>query len=204
MWKSGRFQRRVGHTVKRALAPVIPKIDIHSPTSYNLPMGTLGQPTPVAEERDYSRLIIVGAVVVVIGIMIAMAVLLREPPKKVAAPSPYISQLKFSDFKMSAEENFAGATVSYIDGTITNTGDKTAIRVIVQVNFQDSMGQLAQREELPLRVIRSNGVYNEPVDMSAAPLAPGKSEPFRLTFDSISAQWNHQYPDIKVIDVTTK
>jgi len=167
-------------------------------------MGTLGQPTPVAEERDYSRLIIVGAVVVVIGIMVAMAVLLREPPKKVAAPSPYISQLKFSDFKMSAEENFVGATVSYIDGTITNTGDKTVTRVMVQVNFQDSMGQLAQREELSLRVIRSNGAYNEPVDMNASPLSPGKSEPFCLTFDSISAQWNHQYPDIRVIDVTTK
>jgi len=167
-------------------------------------MGTLGQPTPVAEERDNSRLIIIGAVVIVIGIMLALAFLLRAPPKKVTPPSEYISQLKLSDFKMSAEENFVGATVSYIDGSITNTGDKTVTRVIVQVVFQDSMGQLAQREELPLRVIRSNGAYNEPVDLGAAPLAPGKSEPFRLTFDSISAQWNHQYPDIKVIDVTTK
>jgi len=167
-------------------------------------MGTLGQPTPVAEERDYSRLIIGAAVVVVIGVMLALALLLHEPPKKVAAPSAYIGQLKFSDFKMSAEENFVGATVSYIDGTITNAGDKTVARVMVQVNFQDSMGQLAQREELSLRVIRSNGAYNEPVDMNAAPLAPGKSAPFRLTFDSISAQWNHQYPEIKVTDVTTK
>jgi len=167
-------------------------------------MSTLGQPTPVAEERDYSRLIIVGAVVVVIGIMLALTYLLREPPKKVVPPSPYLSQLKLSDFKMSAEENFVGATVSYIDGSITNTGDKTVTRVVVQVNFQDSMGQLAQREQLPLRVIRSNGAYNEPVDLNAAPLAPGKSEPFRLTFDSISAQWNHQYPDIKVTDVSVK
>jgi len=108
-------------------------------------MSTLGQPTPVAEERDYSRLIIVGAVVVVIGIMLALTYLLREPPKKVVPPSPYLSQLKLSDFKMSAEENFVGATVSYIDGSITNTGDKTVTRVVVQVNFQDSMGQLAQR-----------------------------------------------------------
>ena len=167
-------------------------------------MSTLGQPTPAAEERDYSRLIIVAAVVVVIGVMLALALLLREPPKKIAVPSPYIAQLKLSDFKMSAEENFVGATVSYIDGTITNASDRTVTRVMVEVNFQDSMGQLAQREELPLRVIRSNGAYNEPVDMNAAPLAPGKSQPFRLTFDSISAQWNHQYPDIKVTDVTAK
>jgi hypothetical protein len=167
-------------------------------------MGTLGSPVPVVEERDNTRLIIIVAIVVVIGIMLGLAFLLREPPKKVAVPSPYIAQLKLSDAKMSAAENFIGATVSYIDGTITNTGDKTVTRVMVQVNFVDSMGQLAQREELPLRVIRTNGAYDEPVDLNVAPLGPGKSEPFRLTFDSISAQWNHQYPEIRITDVTVK
>ena len=167
-------------------------------------MGALGQPTPVAEERDNSRLIIVAAVIVVIAVMVGMAFLLREPPKKVAVPSPYIAQLKLSDFKMSAAENFIGHTVSYIDGTITNTGDKTVTRVVVEVNFLDSMSQLVQREELPLRVIRTNGAYNEPVDLNVAPLTPGQSAPFRLTFDSISQQWNHQYPQIKITDVTTK
>src|SRR5690242_16103637 len=166
-------------------------------------MDLLDKPT-ATEERDNSRIIIAVAVTLVIGGALAAAVLLREPPRQVKTPSPYIANLKLSDFKMSAAENFVGATVSYIDGTITNTGDKTVTRVMVQVNFQDSMGQLAQREELPLRVIRSNGAYNEPVDLNASPLAPGKSAPFRLTFDSISAQWNHQYPDIKVIDVIAK
>jgi hypothetical protein len=167
-------------------------------------MDTLGQPTSIEEERDNSRIIIVGAVVVVIAIMVGIAFLLREPPRQVAPPSPYIAQLKLSDFKMSAAENFIGHTVSYIDGTITNTGDKTANRVMVEVNFQDSMGQLAQREELPLRVIRTNGAYNEPVDLNVAPLGPGQSAPFRLTFDSISQQWNRQYPQIRITDVRVK
>jgi len=167
-------------------------------------MDTLGPQTPVAEERDSSRLIIVTAVVVVIGVALAAAFLLREPPKKVVPRSPYIAQLKLSEFKMSAAENFIGATVSYIDGTITNTGDKTVTRVMVQVNFQDSMGQIAQREDLPLRLFRNNGAYNEPVDLNVVPLAPGQSVPFRLTFDSISAQWNHQYPDIRITDVAVK
>ena len=101
----------------------------------------------------------------------------REPPKVPKVPSPYIAKLKLSDFKMSAAENFIGATVSYIDGTITNTGDRTVTGVMVQVNFEDSMGQLAQREELPLRVIRPNGAYSEPVDLKVAPLPPGQSHP---------------------------
>ena len=168
-------------------------------------MDSLDQQTPVAgDERDLSRLIIMVAVTVVIGIALLVAYLLREPPKTVKPPSPYIAQLKLSDFKMSAAENFIGATVSYIDGSITNTSDKSVIRVMVQVNFEDSMGQLAQREELPLRVVRTNGAYLEPVDLSVSPLAPGKTEPFRITFDSISAQWYHQYPDLTITDVQVK
>jgi hypothetical protein len=42
------------------------------------------------------------------------------------------------------------------------------------------------------------------VDLSVSPLAPGQSQPFRLTFDSISAQWNRQYPDLQITDVTVK
>lgn len=167
-------------------------------------MDSLDQQSATTEERDNSRIIIAVAVMVVIGLALAAAFLLREPPKAAKAPSPYIAKLKLSDFKMSAAQNFIGATVSYIDGTITNTGDKTVTHVVVEVNFEDSMGQVAQREDLPLRVVRSNGAYEEPVDLSAAPLAPGHSEPYRLTFDAISAQWNHQYPDITITDVSVK
>ena len=167
-------------------------------------MGSLGQPTPVAEERDSSRLIIGITVFVVIAGALAAAFLLREPPKVAKTASPYIANLKLSDFKMSAAENFIGHTVSYIDGTITNTGDKTVTHAVVEVTFKDDIGQVAQREEVPLQVVRSNGAYPEPVDLSVSPLASGQAEPFRLTFDSISAQWNRQYPEIRVTDVTVK
>ena len=166
-------------------------------------MSSLDQ-TPVAEERDSSRLIIFVAVAAVIAVMLAVAFLLREPPKAAKPPSPYAASLKVSDFKMSAAENFVGATVSYIDGTVSNTTDKSVNHVVVEVVFKDSLGQLAQREELPLQVLKTGGPYPEAVDLTASPLAPGQTQPFRLTFDSISAQWNHEYPEIRVTDVTVK
>jgi len=165
---------------------------------------SLGQQTPVLEERDSSRLIIVVAVVGVIAVMLGIAFLLREPPKAVKPVSPYAASLKLSDFKMSAEENFVGATVSYIEGKITNSGDKTVTHVVVEVVFRDDMGQLAQRDEVPLRLLRQTGPYTEAVDLSVMPLGPGQAQPFRLTFDSISAQWNRQYPELRVTDVTVK
>ena len=45
----------------------------------SLGQGSVGQPTPVAEERDSSRLIIAIAMVVVIGGALAVALLMRQP-----------------------------------------------------------------------------------------------------------------------------
>jgi hypothetical protein len=167
-------------------------------------MDRLDQQPSLGEERDSSRVIIVVAVAGVIALMLGLAFLLREPPKAVKVVPPYAANLKFSDAKMSAAENFIGATVSYIDGTVTNSGDKTVTHVVVEVVFRDELGQVAQQEEMPLRVLHTGGPYPDAVDLSVAPLAPGQAQPFRLTFDSISAQWNRQYPEIKVTDVTTK
>jgi hypothetical protein len=167
-------------------------------------MGDLIQPTPVAEEPDSSRRTIAIAVAVVIAVAVIFAFLLRSQPKSASGPPPYAASLKLSDFKMSAAENFVGATVSYVDGTITNSGSKTVTHVVVEVTFKDDIGQLAQRENIPMQVLKTTGPYSEAVDFSVAPLGPGQSKTFRLTFESISAQWNHQYPEIQVIDVAAK
>jgi hypothetical protein len=173
-------------------------------------MGSAGQPklsgsAPAEEERDSSRLIIMAAVAGVIAVTLVIAFLLREPPKTAKPISPYVASLKFSDPKMSAAENFVGSTVSYIDGTITNSGDRTVTRIVVEVVFLDETGQVTQDEpDTPLRVLRTSGPYPEAIDLSIAPLGPGQSQPFRLTFEHISAQWNRQYPEIKVVDVAVK
>ena len=167
-------------------------------------MGSLGQQTPAVEERDFSKVIIAVAVAAVIAVMLALAFFLREPAKPAKTVSPYAANINFSDFKMSAAENFVGATVSYIDGNVTNSGDKTVTHLVVEVVFKDEIGQLAQREELPLRVLKTSGPYPDAVDLSVSPLAPGQTQPFRLTFDSISQQWNRQYPEIHVSNVSVK
>lgn len=167
-------------------------------------MGGLMQPSPTTEESNSSTLIIVLAVVVVFALAGIVALLLRSKPQSTSGPPPYAANIKLSDFKMSAAENFVGATVNYIDGTVTNTGSQTVTHIAVEVTFKDEMGQVAQREDVALKVLKSNGAYPEPVDLSVSTLAPGQSQPFRLTFETISAQWNHQYPEIQITAVTAK
>jgi hypothetical protein len=167
-------------------------------------MGGLIQPTLGADERETNWRAIgiaVGIVVLIVGLLLLIS---RTQPKAPSGPPAYAANIKFSDMKMSAAENFVGATVSYIDGTVTNTGKQTVTHVVAEVTFKDSIGQLAQRETVALRVLRTSGPYPEAVDLSLSPLAPEQSKPYRLIFESISAQWNHEYPEIKVTDVTVK
>jgi len=166
-------------------------------------MGGLIGPSPVAhQEESRLRPILVG--VVIVGVLVGLLVLaFRAEEKTPSEPPPYAASLKFSDLKTSAAQNFVGATVNYLDGTVTNTGDKTVTHAVVLIIFKDDMGQMAQREEIPLHVIRS-GNYDEGVDLNLSPLAPGQTKTFRLTFENISAQWNHAYPDMQVTQVTTK
>jgi hypothetical protein len=169
-------------------------------------MDGLIQPNlnPTTERQESSlRPILIG--IVIVGIVVgALALIFRAEQKKPAAPPAYAANLKFSDLKTSAAQNFVGATVSYIDGAITNTGDKTVTHAVIQVMFKDDMGQMAQREELPIRVLRTSGPYDEAVDLNLSPLAPGQSKSFRLTFENISAQWNHAYPDLQITQVSVK
>ena len=169
-------------------------------------MGGLIQPNAnPTVEREESRLRPVLIGVVIVGIVVGLIVLAFrvEAPKPVEPPA-YAANLKFSDLKVSAAQNFVGATVSYLDGTLSNTADKTIIHAVVQVTFKDDMGQVVQREEMPVHVLRTGGPYDEAVDLSVSPLAPGQTKPFRLTFESISAQWNHSYPDLKITDVRVR
>jgi len=160
-------------------------------------------PSPAIERESSLRPILVG--IVIVGVVVgSLALVFRSEKKKPVPAPPYASNLKFSDLKTSAAQNFAGATVSYLDGVITNAGNMTVIHAIVQVTFKDDMGQTAQREELPIRVLRTGGPYDEAVDFNLSPLAPGESKPFRLIFDNISAQWNHAYPDLQITQVSTK
>jgi hypothetical protein len=166
--------------------------------------GLISNANPTNEPQETSlRPILIGIALVAVIVAI-LALILRSEQKKPAEPPAYASNLKFSDLKASAAQNFVGATVSYLDGVITNTGEQTVIHAVVQVTFKDDMGQTAQREEVPIRVLRIGGPYEEAVDLNLSPLAPGQSRPFRLTFENISNQWNHAYPDMQVTQAVVK
>ena len=177
----------------------------HTQPSTISSMGGLLQPTPASEQQRESsmRPLLIGVVLVVVVLAIILLTS-RSTPRGPAPPPPYAANVKLSELKMSAAENFVGASVTYIDGTVTNAGDKTVIHAVVHVNFKNSMDQVAQADDVPLHVLQTSGPYPDAVDLMTSPLAPRQSKQFRLTFEHISADWNQAYPEVQVTDVTVR
>lgn len=167
-------------------------------------MGSLTGPplTPQKEESNRLPIIIgIAAVVIVVGVI---AFFTRSSPRNLNQPHPYAANLKVSDLKMSAAENFVGASVTYLDGTITNAGDKTVTAANAHLTFKDTVGQVAQTEDVPIQILQTSGPYPDVVNLNASPLAPAQSKPFRLTLEHVSDSWNHQYPQLEITDVSVK
>ncbi|HKR95808.1 MAG TPA: hypothetical protein VJW55_10620 [Candidatus Angelobacter sp.] len=173
---------------------------------YNPHMGGLDliQPSPGTQEPDHSRRFILVAIAVVVGLVLVAALLLREPVKSAPKISPYAAKLQISDIKMSQAQNFVGASVTYVDGTVANSGDRVVSRAVVRVTFRDLYGQVAQIEDMPIKLLQTSGPYPDTVDLAAAPLAAGQSKPFRMIFEHVSEQWNQAAPELKIIEVTLK
>lgn len=121
-----------------------------------------------------------------------------------AAVDPYAGSLPISDVKMSESGNLAGGKVTYIDGHITNNGNKTVSGVSVQVLFRNVANEVAQNETQPLKWIRTRDPYVDLEPVSAAPLKPGDSRDFRMIFDTVTPDWNGAYPEIRIVRVDAK
>ena len=157
---------------------------------------------PQKNQPELSVPLVVGAGILLV--LTAAVFLIHGAPRPTSAPDLYAASLKISDIKMSTANNFAGTSVTYIDGTIANTGSLTITAATVETTFRDSLGQIVQRDVLPLHVLKASNLYDDIVDLQKTPLAPGETKPFRLTFDHVSAQWAQSYPQIRPRSVTAK
>jgi hypothetical protein len=112
--------------------------------------------------------------------------------------------LAISNLQMSEAANFAGGKVTYVDGTITNKGDKIVTGVTVVVTFHNDIGEPPQITPMPLTLIRTREPYVDIESVSAEPLKPGDSHDFRLIFDHVSPTWNQQFPTIQPAHIQTR
>ena len=111
---------------------------------------------------------------------------------------PYAAQVRFTDLQMSTAQNFVGATVTYLEGKVSNAGDKAMSGATVESVFRNALGEMVQKEAQPLMYIHARKPYTDVSDLRSNPLKPGESREFRLTFDHVSADWNRGFPELRI------
>jgi hypothetical protein len=132
--------------------------------------------------------------------VVAVVALLGHGKKEVPATAdPYAPMLVVEKATLSQADNFVGSTITYIDLTVRNNGDRTVVGGTVQAVFRDTLGQAVQSETLPLRALipHALGGEDEARDLALAPLAPGQTQVLRLTVEHISSQWNQAQPELE-------
>lgn len=142
-----------------------------------------------------------GAVFVVVLIaVIVLATRTGQSSGNTATNDPNLAKLQLSDLHMATAQNFAGGSVTYIEGKIANNSDRKLTAVRVSVVFKNIAGEVVQDEKaLPLTVLLPNVPYVDYGTVDRAPLAPGQARDFRLTLEHVSADWDGQVPQVKVV-----
>ncbi len=120
-------------------------------------------------------------------------------PSSLQPADAYAASLPLTQFAMSESANLSGGKLTYLDGHIGNTGDRTVEAVTVQVVFQNDEALAPQVDTEPLMLIRMKQPYIDTEPVSAAPLKPGDDREFRLTFETVPENWNQQMPEVRVI-----
>jgi hypothetical protein len=161
-----------------------------------------------ASDRNWLPIIVASGIViaVVVGSVIILGHGRRGSdvvPVSTAA-DPYSPNLRISNLAMSESSNLAGGKVTYLDGHITNVGQRTVTGITVQILFRNVAREVAQNEIQPLKLIRMRDPYIDLEPVSAAPLKPGDEQDFRLIFDAVTPNWDGAYPEIRIIHVEPK
>jgi hypothetical protein len=124
----------------------------------------------------------------------------KTPPGTILPLDGYAANLAVTGVEMSETEALGGRII-YVDGHVTNNGERTVTGITVQTIFSNDELMPPQVETMPLMLIRTRDPEVDTEAVSREPLKPGDSREFRLIFDHVTENWNQAYPEIRVVGV---
>src|SRR5271155_319250 len=147
------------------------------------------------EKRQFPLAFAAGAVIVLLifGGFLVLARVMRPHDSAAAAKLPfgageqgYVQNIHFLDIQLAHAANFLNQDFTYVAGTAFNDGPRKIRAMAVTVEFHDPFHQVILRDTSQL------------IGPGAEALDAGKRLPFQITMEHLPAQWDKQYPSIRV------
>jgi len=155
-----------------------------------------GESSYTAERRRFPMAFLAGAIVMVLlfgGFYLLTRILGSHGPAVAtklpfgAAEQAYAERIHCTDLHMSRSTNMIKQEFTYVTGTVSNDGVQSIRAMEVTVEFRDGLNQVILRDSQ--FVIAPSG---DPA------LNAGLSREFQLTLEHVPAEWNQEYPSIRV------
>ncbi len=103
-----------------------------------------------------------------------------------ATEQAYAGQIRFLDLRMSRASNFLNQEVTFVFGWVANDGPRAVREIEATIEYRDLFNQVVLRDTR--RVLGAR----------AAPLAAGQRREFQFNFEHVPADWNRQYPSLRL------
>lgn len=114
-------------------------------------------------------------------------------------------QLRLSSVSLAPQETNDQANVD-VYGEVSNAGGQPVTSAIISAVFKDKNGDpiVAQQKPMERVDVEKKDKTPAPENFLQEPLQPGKSSGFRVSYTEIPQNWNHEPPQLSVLQVTIK
>lgn len=140
-----------------------------------------------------------------VAIVLLVATLWLSPSVNRAATNKVIKnnpdQLELSSINMSPQEANSQANVD-VYGEVSNTGPQAVSNAIISAVFKDKNGHPIVTQQKPMQRVVTAGAKSE--NLAVKPLKPGETTEFRVSYTHIPQNWNHEKPQLSVLQVTAR
>lgn len=151
-----------------------------------------------APREDRSRLPVAfaagaGVVLVFLGglLLVTRTMKSRGPAANAQMPfagaeQAYAGHIHFTNIQLAKATNMLNQEFTYVGGVISNDGVRKIRGLEATLEFRDPFDQVVLRETERL------------IGARAEPLGGGARRDFQITLEHVPAEWNQQYPAIRV------
>ena len=108
------------------------------------------------------------------------------------------------DLQLGSLQMSRAGEALYLDGVAKNMGTAAIAGATVEVEFHDMKGKLVGSVQKPIVGMAHGGTDVIRNEFARNPILPNEMRFFRVAIDPVPPGWNHEVPELKIIEVKAR